>query len=290
MDNPTPPRKSSRKKRREPQAGAIAPDAPRVSLPETQTWNITSKINQQEYQISVGLPAGYGEGQSAYPVLYLTDGLGSLCIAQPISRWLLADRLLPDLLLVAIGYPTEDLPTMLSLRKRDFTPVEADKNSTDPRSFSPDGTGGGPRFLRFIQEELIPQVNARYRTRPDDTALFGQSLGGLFALHVLFQHPAVFQRFIIGSPSIWWAEKAILQAEAAYAAAQQDLPARVFMGIGGEEDLMVAELQSLAETLQRRNYPNLSLATHVFEDERHLTVIPFVLSRGLRAVYAGDGE
>jgi hypothetical protein len=41
----------------------------------------------------------------------------------------------------------------------------------------------------------------------------------------------------------------------------------------------------LAELLRARKFPGLRLTTQVFPDEGHVTVMPFILSRGLRAVF-----
>jgi enterochelin esterase-like enzyme len=50
------------------------------------------------------------------------------------------------------------------------------------------------RYLRFIVEELKPEIDRRYRTRPDadDTAVAGSSMGGLISLYALACHPEVF--------------------------------------------------------------------------------------------------
>ena len=74
--------------------------------------------------------------------------------------------------------------------------------------------GGAANFLRFIREELQPFIDKEYPTIPSDRGYFGDSLGGLFGLYALFNEPETFNRYIIGSPSIWWDEKAIVkQAE-----------------------------------------------------------------------------
>jgi len=50
---------------------------------------------------------------------------------------------------------------------------------------------------------------------------------------------------------------------------------------------MVSNMRKLAQRLRERNYPNLKLTTHVFEDETHISVTPATLSRGIRMVYQG---
>jgi len=86
-----------------------------------------------------------------------------------------------------------------------------------------------------------------------------------------------------------------MKFEEEYAAAHTDLPAEVFMSVGLlEEDpeipesataAMVTNVREMADRLTSRNYPGLSLTTHFFEGETHLSVIPLNLSWGLRTLY-----
>ena len=62
---------------------------------------------------------------------------------------------------------------------------------------------GADKFAQFIDTELKPFINSKYRAT-DDSTLVGYSFGGLFALHVLFNRNAVFDRYLIGSPSMDW--------------------------------------------------------------------------------------
>ena len=49
---------------------------------------------------------------------------------------------------------------------------------------------------------------------------------------------------------------------------------------------MVAGFQEMAGIMQDRQYQNLELITHMFEDENHVSVTPATISRGLRAVFS----
>jgi enterochelin esterase-like enzyme len=50
------------------------------------------------------------------------------------------------------------------------------------------------RYLRFIVEELKPEIDRRYRTRTDadDTAIVGSSMGGLISLYALARYAEIF--------------------------------------------------------------------------------------------------
>ena len=49
---------------------------------------------------------------------------------------------------------------------------------------------------------------------------------------------------------------------------------------------MIGDARNLASVLQQQNIPGLTLSSHVFPDENHLSVIPAALMRGLREVAA----
>ena len=89
--------------------------------------------------------------------------------------------------------------------------------------------------------------------------------------------------------------------ERAYAEANDDLNASLFLSVGAEESTpapgaseeqrnqaarsrMVDNMTELADTLAGRAYPSLQLESHVFADETHVSVMPAALMRGLRSV------
>ena len=51
-----------------------------------------------------------------------------------------------------------------------------------------------PDYARFLIEELMPRVNAEFRTKtgPDSTFAMGSSMGGLFAFYLVKNHNDVF--------------------------------------------------------------------------------------------------
>jgi predicted alpha/beta superfamily hydrolase len=64
-------------------------------------------------------------------------------------------------------------------------------------------SGGGDRFLDFIQNELMPEIGKRYRTAHFQI-FSGHWLGGLMAIHILVSRPDMFQAYIAVSPSLQW--------------------------------------------------------------------------------------
>lgn len=273
---------------------------PPVTLPNSEVRTLESAIVDDTYQLSIALPDDYNQSDAHYPVVYAAPANPDIFILWTIASELSYSEQLPPFIIVGIGYPTDDPLELLRLRVRDHMPTADEEMDGDIaaslnlESIRADGAG---QFLRFIREELKPFINANYRSRPDDSTYIGFSSGGLFGLYALFNHPDTFERYVCVSPPIFRTNKGILEDERNYAQNYDDLPARVFLSVGGREETddpflaikpayqFVTNVNALAKTLHERNYPSLALTSHVFEGETHLSVFPAAYSRGLREVF-----
>lgn len=260
----------------EPFAGALA---------DTQRRNLTSEITGRTYQISVALPENYAASNETYPVLYAVDANIQFGTVVETAREQHQFGIVPELIIVGIGYPVDRYAQSEELRRVDLTPTE------DP-GLLPDGSGGAPGFLDFIRRELIPLIELEFRADPTDRALFGHSLGGLFGLYALLEGGGTFQRVIAASPSIGWDDRVTFKMESAYSESHESLPAVLYLSSGLLEDdeewgESASNVRELATILEARNYAGLQIKTAYFEDETHITVIPATISRGLRTIYEG---
>jgi len=114
----------------------------------------------------------------------------------------------------------------------------------------------------------------------------GHSLDGLFSLNVMFRSPDIFNRILASSPSIWFDNRGIFLLEEEYATNNEELPVKLYLSVGSlEEGDMVSNLHDFSEILGSREYSGFSLDVEVIEGETHQSVIPFSISKGIRAVY-----
>ena len=174
-------------------AGATAPATTPIVIGESFTMPARA-IGGETRRINVWMPTRYdGTRDTArIPVLYMPDG------------GMQEDFLhVAGLLQVSIGNGTMR-PFMLvgienTQRRRDLTgPTRNAKDSTiAPR------VGGSAAFRAFIRDELIPEVNRRYRTT-GERAIVGESLAGLFVVETLLLEPAMFDTYVAFDPSLWW--------------------------------------------------------------------------------------
>ena len=263
--------------------------------------------------ISVALPPRYGSGESAYPVLYVLDGNLRFGAAVDTARMLSMGRAMfpegaelpfpspPEFIVVGIGYPAQDSHALIresaTRRMFDFTAVE-DPTGEGARlkgQFSqghPDGLpyGGAGSFLGMLQA-LKPELGARYRVDPATSVLYGASAGGNFAAWALFQPQAPFTHYIVASPCLYLGGEDIFEREAAWAAANTALDAKVFVSFGGREtDLfagpaIASSATRFIEVLTRRRYERLELKFAIFPDETHARAGLFALARGIDALF-----
>lgn len=263
-----------------------------ASLPNSYSYTLHSSAIDETFRIDVAPPLGFTANQAALPVVYVLDGNGMFALAAQTVRLLEIGKELPPLLIVGVGYAADSMKDVMTKRMRDLTP------SFGPVPGEGSAGGGADAFLTFIDSQLKPFIAERFNVDAKDSTLVGDSLGGLFALHTLFTRPASFERYVAGSPSLWWDAGIAFRTEAACAATSPNLAARLFMSVGGlEEDpssdrlrpyAMVSNLERMAGILKDRAYRDLKLATVVFPSETHLSVIPATISRGLRSVFPGN--
>jgi len=141
--------------------------------------SIQSSILKEKRKIIIRLPDDYDTSEKTYPVLYLLDGdVNSLLHAVSAMNKLGRDENIPKIIVVAIGNTDRD---------RDMMPLST-KQYTVP-------VAGAEQFLSFIGDELIPQIEKKYRAN-QQRILCGQSLSGLFTLYALLTKPQLFASYI----------------------------------------------------------------------------------------------
>ena len=214
------------------------------SIGEILTFN--SVTLDQQRTINVYIPNSYQQNSSKhYPVIYLLDGSKDedfIHIAGLVQfasfSWI---NHIPEAIVVGIANID---------RKHDFT--SPSNNALDLKDLPTHG--GSKKFISFINDELRPLINKKYRTNSTST-LIGQSLGGLLATEILFNHPAMFNHYVIISPSLWWADNELLNGPFE----PTTFPQSVYIGVGKEGELM----EGLAKQLHKKIAPILSNKSQV---------------------------
>ncbi|MGA3245116.1 MAG: alpha/beta hydrolase-fold protein [Bacteroidota bacterium] len=257
-------------------AQTVRSSPPQVEILGTQLLHVTSAIVGQDYDLYVNLPRGYQDTTKTFPVIFLVDAQWDFPLTQAIFGEQYYDGFVPAAIMVGITWGGVN-PNYDSLRARDLTPTNVKQM---PQS------GGGPKFLKFIKDELIPYVESKYRATKNRRTLMGSSFGGLFTLYALFHETGSFDRYVLTSPSLGWDNEILYTYEKEYAAKNTQLPVKLFIGVGGLEGGGAAELQKFVAQLKSRNYKGLELETKVIEGIGHSGSKAEGYTRGLQAVFA----
>lgn len=257
------------------QQQASSPSGPRVTLPGSEVKAMKSASTGREYDLYIHLPSDYGKnpGQK-YPALYILDGQWDFKLMDALLGGLVYDRFVPNMIMVGITYSGENAD-YVNLRAMDLTPTHRDDVA---------GSGGAPKFLNFIKTEVIPFVEKNYRADPSKRVLQGSSYAGLFTLYTLFSDPGLFSAYVAASPAVDYDDSWMVKQEAEFAKTHKQLPVRLFIGVGGSEDL-TGPVKEFMQIVQSRKYGKLKLHTHVAEGERHASNKPELFNRGLRFVF-----
>lgn len=239
-----------------------------------ESWVIDSAILKEKRTINVYRPPGLPE-HVALPVLYMPDGG-------------LAEDFLHIAGLLQVGTANGTIRAFLLVgienteRRRDLTgPTDIDKD----RSIAPK-VGGSRAFRSFIRNELMPEVEKRYRVT-DERAIVGESLAGLFVIETLIESPDMFDTYIALDPSLWWnAGKLLVQGHYG----NRNFNGKKNLYIGSSKDGQgFIDRAKLADDFEKRDHLN-----YRYEDwpsETHATIYHPAALKAFRIMFhPGSGE
>lgn len=243
-------------------------------LPKSQVdykvFSYKSKVIGEEYLLPIYFPENY-DTNKRYPVLYTLDGNTNFLIVAEKVKNAIKNKEIPPHLVVGIAYPGENK------RDRDYTPTYV-KN---------EGEGKVGDFFKFITTELVRVIETNFSvdTGRINRAITGHSYGGIACLYGMFNHQETFSKFIIGSPSLWYDDNVFFQYEKEYYENNNNLSAKVYIGMGGfEEGWMEPLFLEFTKRLKQRNYRDLYLITKMYPKEDHTSVFPIEMEEGIRYV------
>ena len=221
-----------------------------------ESIQFNSGILNETRTINVYLPIGYAlDPTKKYPVIYLLDGSADedfIHIAGLVQfasfSWI---DIVPETIVVGIANID---------RKRDFTyPTNNQKDKIDFPT-----TGSSATFINFIEQELQPLIDNKFRTDSTKT-IIGQSLGGLLATEILFKKPDLFDNYIIISPSLWWDDESLLK----FNPKEFSTVKSVYIGVGKEGAIMKHVAKKLYQKLKPIGENGNRIFFKFFENQNH---------------------
>ncbi|HTK55461.1 MAG TPA: alpha/beta hydrolase-fold protein [Gemmatimonadales bacterium] len=233
--------------------------APTDTLPPSQTFTLDSRATGEPRVINVYTPPGYdAAGRRRYPVLYMPDGGMQEDFPHVVVTVDSLIRLgrIPATLVVGVEN---------TQRRRDMTGPTRIKSDS---AIAP-VVGGSAVFRQFWKEELIPEIERRYRVNAD-RAIIGESLAGLFIVETMLLEPSLFHRYIALSPSLWWNDDALLRIVPERIHAFR-VPMRIYLSSAGEPGI-APQTDTLATLLTRRRRRRIHVTYHPRPDLTHNTI------------------
>jgi predicted alpha/beta superfamily hydrolase len=205
-----------------------------VTIPNTDYFELDSSHVGGRFAIWVTRPVGYeSSGGTRYPAVYVTDGNVAAAMLAPYAEHTAFELItaFQPYMQVTVGYPPEQAAEWLTLRTRDLVPydepapqsiidaVAADAETAGWSQQEHDEyirsiqSGRAAEFLSFLEDELRPVIEERYRVLDGATGLFGYSYGGLFTLFALMRQSPMFRRYGAGSPGVLHPDSQIFRLE-----------------------------------------------------------------------------
>ena len=234
---------------------------------------IKSSVLGEDRVILVRTPPGYDTNKLAYPVLYLTDGDAHIGHTASTIEFLSRNGRMPEM--IVVGITNTD-------RTRDLTPTKA----TGPNAAQFPTAGGADNFLKFIETEVIPEIEKRYRVQPY-RVLAGHSFGGLFAVHALITRPDLFNSYVAVSPSLQWSDDATLKRAEEFFKTRKELHATLFTSLGNEPGDIGKDFEAFKQLLAKNQVKGFEWEAQQMTDEDHGSVVLRSHYFGLRKVYDG---
>jgi enterochelin esterase-like enzyme len=154
---------------------------------------VSSRVLAGTRELMIWLPHSYvTDAQRRFPLIVLHDGANVFDPqTSPLSgvdwaadEWvnlLSHEGVMPEAIVVGVCHPEGFSDGNETLRDYDLSPEL-----------------GGAAYAEFLIEELVPHMDAHYRTLAEAAArmLGGASLGGLISFYVAIHHPGIFGGFV----------------------------------------------------------------------------------------------
>jgi predicted alpha/beta superfamily hydrolase len=238
-----------------------------------------SQVLGEKRRLIVHLPESYErESERRYPVVYVLDGSSHDVHTAGSAALLARDGMMPEVIVVA-------LPNVSGGRPRDYTPpfIRQDTEKAD----SP--MGRSDRFLEFLKKELIPHVEAQYRTAPF-RMLAGHSRGGLFVGWSLIADPELFQARFAHSPT-FHREDNIMANKFADFLKGSPPPTFFYMSVGTKENPgLTAGFDAVREVFAAHAPKNFRWQADRTADADHGNNAQLATPVGFRALYRTGGN
>lgn len=213
-------------------------------------YNFKSTILNEERTIQVYTPDGYSAATQKYPVLYILDGQQYFLSGVGLLKSIRTPRAIPEMIVVGIS----------------------DKQSSRWTWFGDEKE----KFSSFLIEEVIPFINAKYRTN-EERIIFGWEGAAYYASELLLKHPEAFNGAILTNGGYASKEtvKGFNSSKATY----------LYMANSKKDIYNIDYTEDFHKTLKNHSPQNLIWKYDLQNDEIHESLAHLALYKGLKFYY-----
>jgi len=250
----------------------ILPAEPAVFPLSVVDTLFSEELNEKRI-INVYLPQGYTEETAEhYPVIYVPDGGTEEDFIHIVGLvrynnqpWI--DRFPKS---IVVGIENTD-------RRRDFSFAVENLGFVERMGFKKEQFtqyGGSAKYIAFLEKELQPFIEKKYRTT-DTRTIIGESFAGLLATEILLKHRHLFRNYIIMSPSLWWGNESLLREAPALLEKEADRDLKIYVGACQKEEdvIMYEDAVALSEVLKLKGGNKLKVYFDYLPNEVHATMM-----------------
>ncbi|WP_127124451.1 alpha/beta hydrolase [Pseudoflavitalea rhizosphaerae] len=266
---------------------SVAPGFSQSPKPITigHSVELDSKELNEKRVINIYLPEDYNAKDSTkYPVIYIIDGgmeedffhiTGIVRFnTQPwINRF-------PRSIVVGIENTNRRRDCTFPVDNLDFVEKMGFKKEQFP------SYGESAAYIAFLQKELQPYIDSHYKTNGNNTVI-GESLAGLLATEILLKHRALFNTYIIMSPSLWWGDGSLLAQAPALLKKENNGKLNVYVGACSKEEdkRMYDDAVALANILQKEGGTGMQVFYDYLPNEIHSTMMHQAVYNAFKLIY-----
>jgi predicted alpha/beta superfamily hydrolase len=131
-------------------------------------------------------------------------------------------------------------------------------------------TDGAKNFRAFIKNELIPEINKRYKTN-NEKGIIGESLAGLFVMETFFKQPSLFDFYIAMDPSLWWNNNYLVNNAKQFLENYPEKDTKIWFAGSNAQDIQ-KYTRELASFLEHNSTTNLTWNYSDQPNEKHNTI------------------
>ena len=218
--------------------------------------NYYSEKLKNKRNLYIYIPEGYdSEPDKRYPVLYMHDGQSIFdCAGDSLSgaSWhvnrvadkLIRERKICKLIIVGISNSRSRASEYIH---RSCVDKVVENSSFGEYKLNAEASGYA--YEEFLIGQLMPFINARYRTLtdPQNTAMIGSSMGGLVTYNIGMRNQNVFGKIGVMSPAFFWDDPEYLKP-------QEKKNLKIWMDVGGGEPDYVCRTENVVKEFYKAGY------------------------------------